>query len=549
MNQILNSVGVADPPASPEKQPTNSTASPESGRGARGGGAVAWLGRTLPTLIVLAALGALGYWGHESGWKLPKFSELNGTAHSETGDWCREHDVPESICVECKPELLAKAKDFSFCKQHGVHQCPLCHPETAQLKDVPKVSQADLERVQGALELMDRPENNPKCPLYRRRIQFASAEAVAKAGVDVDLVEQRPVVEAITANGEITYDQTRVARLSSRAPGAVWRVQKQVGDPVKQGEVLVLVDAAEVGRLKAELLAGLAEENLQGKAYARAQSLEQKGIVASKQAQEAQTELGKARIRVLSARQALANLGLIVSSLDDLHGVTEAELASRLRFLGLPEEVTSGMDSAAGTSSLLPVTSRIDGVVVTRDAVEGDVVDTSKPLFVVADVSRMSLTLDVRQEDGKYLALGQTVRFRTGGATAEATGKVAWISTAVDEKTRTLKVRADIPNPEGRLRAGMFGAGRIVLREEPNAVAVPNEAVHWDGSCHAVFVRDKHFLDEGGAKVFHTRTVRPGVKDDRYTEIIAGLLPGEVVASKGSGILRASLLKNNLGAG
>jgi cobalt-zinc-cadmium efflux system membrane fusion protein len=119
----------------------------------------------------------------------------------------------------------------------------------------------------------------------------------------------------------------------------------------------------------------------------------------------------------------------------------------------------------------------------------------------------------------------------------------------VDEKTRTVKVRADISNPDGRLRMGMFATGRIVLREEPAAVAVPTEAVQWDGSCHAVFVRDKHFLDAGGPKVFHTRTIRPGVKDDRYTEIIVGVLPGEVVATKGSGILRASLLKNNLGAG
>ena len=64
-----------------------------------------------------------------------------------------------------------------------------------------------------------------------------------------------------------------------------------------------------------------------------------------------------------------------------------------------------------------------------------------------------------------------------------------------------------------------------------------------------VFVRDKNFLNEGAPKVFHVRTVRPGVQNGPYTEIIAGLLPGEVIATQNSAVLRAELLKNNLGEG
>jgi cobalt-zinc-cadmium efflux system membrane fusion protein len=499
----------------------------------------------------MMALGALGYWGHKTEWKLPKFSELNGTARANDDDWCDEHDTPESICVECRQELMPRGKDNGFCRTHGVHQCPLCHPETAQLKEPAKVPAEELNRVARALELVERPENNPKCPSYRRRIQFASVEAMAKAGVDVDLVERRPMVEAIVANSEIIYDQAHVTRLSSRVPGTVWRVQKQVGDRVRKGDVLALIDSADVGRLKAELLAGLIEENLHQKAYARAQALEQKGIVAGRQAQEAQTELGKAGLRVLTAHQALANLDLAVS-LESLNAIPEAELPSRIRFLGLPESIVATLDSAMPKSGLLPVTAPGDGVLVAhevRQVVAGETVESGRLLFVVADVSQVWLTLDVRQEDAKYVALGQPVRFRAGGATSESTGKVSWISTSVDEKTRTLKVRADISNPDGQLRAGMFGTGQIILRDEPNAVVVTSNAVHWDGSCHVVFVRDKHFLEATSPKVFHTRTVRPGTSDDKYTEVVAGLLPGEVVASRGSGILRAALLKNNLGAG
>ncbi|HEV7223271.1 MAG TPA: efflux transporter periplasmic adaptor subunit, partial [Pirellulales bacterium] len=78
---------------------------------------------------------------------------------------------------------------------------------------------------------------------------------------------------------------------------------------------------------------------------------------------------------------------------------------------------------------------------------------------------------------------------------------------------------------------------------------VPNEAVQFEGDCYVVFVRDKDFLDKDAPKLFHVRNVRLGAKDDRHTEIIAGVAPAELVATAGSGILGAELLKGKLGAG
>jgi membrane fusion protein, heavy metal efflux system len=175
-------------------------------------------------------------------------------------------------------------------------------------------------------------------------------------------------------------------------------------------------------------------------------------------------------------------------------------------------------------------------------------VDSSKVLFTVVDVRQMWLTLDLRVEDAKLIALGQQVRFRPDGSKV-AKGRIVWISTEADHKTRTVKVRASLDNTEGHLRANTFGTGQVVLREESYAVVVPNAAVHWEGCCHVIFVRDKDFFKEGSPKVFHVRTVRQGAKDEKYTEIIAGVLPGEVVATQGSGVLRSELLRNNLGAG
>jgi cobalt-zinc-cadmium efflux system membrane fusion protein len=163
----------------------------------------------------------------------------------------------------------------------------------------------------------------------------------------------------------------------------------------------------------------------------------------------------------------------------------------------------------------------------------------------------MWLMLDVRQEDAHYLKLGQKVMFRPSDLPqgTEIDGSLAWISTAADDQTRTVKVRVDLPNQDGRLRANTFGMGRIVLREEPEAVVVPTEAIHSDGCCSVIFVRDKNFLADESPKFFHVRKVRVGVKEDGTTEVIAGVLPGEVIAAKNSAVLLAQLLKSNLGAG
>ncbi len=126
---------------------------------------------------------------------------------------------------------------------------------------------------------------------------------------------------------------------------------------------------------------------------------------------------------------------------------------------------------------------------------------------------------------------------------------MSWISGEADHKTRTVRVRAVLDNADGRLRANTFGSGRVILRDEKEVVVVPAGAVHWEGCCHVVFVRDKNYLADGSPKVFHVRTVRVGARTDKQTEIIAGVLPGEVVAVRGSAAMRAELLKNNLGEG
>lgn len=526
-------------PAAPVPQPA---APPRRGWAAWG------LLHLLPNALILAALVGLAVWGHHTGWKLPKLSELRGEAAAGKDDWCAEHSVPDSGCIECNASLSPRAKSPGWCNVHGVHECPFEHPRVAQLISAPTVTKAMLERAARALAFAERPLNTSKCKLHLRRIQFASEEVVARAGIEVTTVMEGPVTEGVTANGEIVYDQTRVARLSARVGGSLYRVDGAVGQPVKKDEVVALVDAAEVGKAKSELLQAVAQVAVRAKQLKQLDGARSRGAVSDAVYLAAEAGLEEAQVRQLAAEESLANLGLPIRGAD-LKGLTTEQVRGRTRYLGLPDDLAKGLDAKRATANLLPVRSPLSGVVVTRDVVAGEVVDTSKVLLVVADTSRMWLTLSARQEDARLVRAGQKVHFRSTSLAKDVTGTVGWVSTAVDEKTRTVKVRAELANPDGLLKANTFGTGRIVLREEPEAIVVPGEAVQWEGDCNVVFVRDKNYLAKGAPKVFHTRTVRPGAKDGANVEIIAGLLPGEVVATKGSGVLRAELLKNNLGAG
>ena len=505
---------------------------------------------TISTMAVIAALAGLGAWGYGSDWTLPKFSALVGSEPAQVEAWCDEHNVPESQCIECNYDLVPAGEDYGWCKLHGVANCPLEHPDVAQLKTVPSIAPEDLERAGRALALLPRAENNSRCQLDQRRIQFASVQAIDKAGVDVAVVEQHPVIEAVTANAEIVYDATRSARLASRVAGTVLRVNAQVGDRVQRGDVLALVDAAAVGKAKAEFLQAIVQLRLRKLDVERLQPLAESGSVPGRQFREAQSALEEAKIRLLGAQQTLANLGLAARAADFADLDTD-EIARRIQYLGLPAEIVAQLDGLSSTSNLFPLRSPLDGIVVECMVVPGEVVDTTATIFGVADVREMWLMLDVRLEDAQYIALGQPVLFRASerNDAPEIEGSICWISTSADDQTRTVKARANLPNADGRLRANTFGTGRVVLREEPRAIVVPSEAVHWDSCCNIVFVRDKNYFQPDAPKFFHIRKVRLGVQDGGTTEIIAGLLPGEVIASKNSVVLEAQLLKSNLGAG
>ena len=384
-------------------------------------------------------------------------------------------------------------------------------------------------------------------PAGGKRIEFPSADAVDKAGIRCDRAKVQTLAQYVTANGAVDYEPSAYARLTSRAAGSVWRVDKEIGDPLKKGDVLALIDSAEVGRAKADFLQSLAQVKVRATTLERLQAAGREGAVPDRSLREAEAGLREARIRLFNDQQALLNLGLPVR-LQDVEDLPEEQQVRRLRLFGLPDALAKQLDPETLTANLLPLTAPFDGVVVQRDTAVGEVIEKTQPkiLFVVADVRQLHIDLAVNPEDMAGVRVGQAVQFWTNGkavgeAAPDVVCRVSHISPEVDEKTRRVTVHAECDNPDGRLRPNAFGTGRILLRERPGAVVVPSEAIQADGSTSLVFVRVS-------ATNFEARPVEPGLREGDLVEV-SGVQPGEEVVTAGSFALKSELLRDRITGG
>jgi len=441
---------------------------------------------------------------------------------AERGE-CVAHGVPEALCSRCNPALETGFRvEGDWCAGHGVpeSQCALCNPElVAGGLGAPTAPAPNDVEVVAAREV-PRHLRAPSvaCETSTQRIQFRSPRIAADAGLEYARVERREVTQTLVCNAELAFDGNRYAHLASRAPGVVREVAADLGQSVEAGDLLAVVDSPDLGTAKAEYLQAGALVSLWERHHAREQALLESRAGTEREALEAEAKLAESRILLSRAAQ-------------------------RLRTLGLDDDAVAGLGEAQDTSSLLHLTAPFAGTVIARSAVLGEVVDTSTPLFSVADTTVMWALLEVYDADVTKIALGQPVVLQVEGLAGERRGgTLTWVSSQVDRRTRTLAARAEFPNPDGALRAGMFATAVVSVRDRAAELVVPEEAVQWEGCCNVVFVRQSDSL-------FEPRKVRLAFELERHLVVAEGLDEGETVVTTGSFLLKTELLKGSIGAG
>ncbi len=417
-------------------------------------------------------------------------------------DWCGGHDLPESQCELCNPGVLDKWKNFGTAEEPSVTSLP-----TRDGIEVTTESTARIHR-QPALN----------CTTEQSIIRLSSPAIADAAGLGFGSAEVAVLRKTLEAPAEMDYDARRHARLSPRAPGIVFEVRSDLGQQIQAGDVVVVVDSVALGSAKSALLQAVARVQLWERNSARENLLLEEKLTTEGDALEAEAKLVESRITLQAAEQ-------------------------RLRNLGLDEEQILEVREQGDTSSLLYLTAPFAGVVVGLEAVVGERADEQSVLVSIADTSRMWAMLDVDAGEIDKVAVGQPVLLTMDGHEDQVRGGlVTWISTRVDSRTRTIKVRAEFDNTDGSLRASGFGAGKIITRDDADAVLVPKAAVQWEGCCNIVFVRrsDTEFVP---------RKVFLGYDTGEHYEVLSGLLGGESLVTQGSFLLKTELKKESIGAG
>ncbi len=424
-------------------------------------------------------------------------SDLEGVFRSE-GDWCDEHGLPESQCVTCNPAAL------------DAYESASAAPETKATEPDFAVSTVDTPRVRAL--------PSPTCTTDSSVVRLSTASVADRVGVRVEEVRRGKLRRVLEAPATVAYDSRFHARLAPRAPGTIVEVRRNLGDEVDAGDVLIVLESAALGAAKSELLQAAARVGLWEKTSQREGALLEKGLSTERDSLEAETQLVESRIALAAAEQRLANLGL---TSDQIVAVKER----------------------AEASSLLSITAPFSGVVVRLDAVLGERASPETSIVRVADTSRMWGIVDVDQADIRLVERGQPVLLAVEGWTGDTLdGRVTWLSSEVDPRTRTIKVRAEFANPEGILRAQSFGTARIVTRDDADAVLVPKGAVQWEGCCNVAFERVS-------PTEFLPRKLRLGYDTGDDYEVLSGLSGGESVVTQGSFILKTELQKGSIGAG
>ncbi len=221
------------------------------------------------------------------------------------------------------------------------------------------------------------------------------------------------------------------------------------------------------------------------------------------------------------------------------------------RFPGIVKEVRKSIGDKVKKGEVLaviesnesmsdyPIKSLIDGTVIEMHITRGEMVDDSRHGFVIADLSKVWIYLQVYQKDLPYVHKGQQVLISAGKSMPQKTGTISYISPIIDETTRTAEARVVLNNDRGLWKPGLFVTGRIITANVRVPIIAPKTALETMGDQTVVFVKTR--------QGFEPQPVETGRENDRFVEILHGLEAGQTYVSKNGFILKAELLKSEFG--
>lgn len=323
---------------------------------------------------------------------------------------------------------------------------------------------------------------------------------VSKAiGIKTEIVELKTIDETIVTTGQIEEIPKNHFDINTPVQGTVSSLLVDLGSKIGIGQSVAVIQSTEIAKLQAEIDQAEAELELAQSNFSREQTLFEKGITAKKD-----FEASRAFFKSTEAK-----LKALESNLKILTGLATSD--------------------EQGT---FQIKSRKSGTVVERHVTVGQVVGANQLLFHAIDLSRLWASANIYEKDIGNVFLGQNVFVSLDGNPKETyEGKLTYIGSVIDEKSRTLPVKADLINTRDVLKPGAFVQLAIHTNKKKDAILIPSKAIvdideeKDEEHKHIVYIKE--------GESYKPRNIKVVKHDKEYTEVISGLMAGEVLVISG----------------
>ncbi|CAN5809576.1 efflux RND transporter periplasmic adaptor subunit [soil metagenome] len=348
-----------------------------------------------------------------------------------------------------------------------------------------------------------------------------TAEAVKSAGVQVAPVKSAPRRTSVIAAGIVEFSPSRVARIGPVVDGRIVTLKVDPGQRVRAGEMLAAMQSVEVGQARADYLAAQVHRTQANRERQRQEMLADGGATSTRDLLASQTATELADLEARTALERLRAVGGYAADLD--------------------------RDGGGGTpSSAIALTTPLAGVVLDVNARVGQPVSPSDTLFVVGEIDRVWLVVDVYERDLAKVHGGDVVHASVPAYPSRVfDGRVDYVGGVVDPVRRAVAARIVIDNPDTVPRPGMSVNARVLHEDAADADAgttlwIPTSALTTIDGQPFCFIEKKPGM-------YELRALQKGDEVEGQVEIKKGLSEGEPIVIEGTFILKSELLKEQMG--
>lgn len=352
-------------------------------------------------------------------------------------------------------------------------------------------------------------------------------------GLQIESVQRRTLPIILQTTGQVQAVNNLMAHSYAPVAGTVLEVPFSVGTSIRQGQVLARIKSDQIGQLQADLL----QQSLQTEADIRQAKVQlqlsqatyhrESNLFAQKVSPRADMEAAKAQYE--------KDQGAILALKSKLQSLITS-YQSRLSLYGAAPNIAQQVVRQRKIFPFITLLAPKSGLLIARNVNQGELVDTTKELFTLADLSKVWLVGDIYENDISKVRLNLPVQVRLDGMPDHLfRGRVSFMDAMLDPQARTLEIRSEVSNPNLVLKPNMFARVAIDTGEK-QAIAVPNPAIQRNGDFMYVYLPlgNHHYLE---------RKIKTGMSTGEYTEVTDGLQAGDTVVTQGSLALKGEILK------